>query len=63
MAPRFAVTLLIGKSVAAELEAPNERAAEDIARFMIGYDPQFFRFRDEDIMDVLIDTVNEGAAS
>lgn len=63
MAPRFAVTLMIGRTVTAEIEARDEQAAEDIARFMVGYDPRFFRHRAEDIVDVTIEDTSEGAAS
>lgn len=63
MAPRFAVTLMIGRTVTAEIEARDAQAAEDIARFMVGYDPRFFQHRDEDIMDALVEDTGEGAAS
>ena len=63
MAPRFAVMLLLGRQLTAEIEARDAQAAEDIARFMVGYDPRFFRHRAEDIVDVTIEDTSEGAAS
>ena len=62
MAPRFAVTLMIGRTVTAEIEARDAQAAEDIAQFLFEHDRPFFRADSEDIMDVLTEPA-EGVAS
>jgi hypothetical protein len=62
MAPRFAVMLLLGRQLTAEIEARDAQAAEDIARFLFEHDRPFFRADSEDIMDVLTEPA-EGVAS
>ena len=63
MAPRFRVTLMVGRQMTAEFEARDAQAAEDIARFLFENDRAFFRTDPEDIVDVLIEDTTEGAAS
>ena len=62
MAPRFRVTLMVGRQLTAEIEARDAQAAEDIARFLFEQDRPFFRADSEDIMDVLTEPA-EGVAS
>ena len=63
MAPRFRAALLVARQLTAEFEARDAQAAEDIARFLFEQDRPFFRADSEDIMDVLTEDTNEGAAS
>lgn len=62
MAPRFRVALLVGRQRTAELEARDEQAAEDIARFLFENDRAFFRADSEDIVDCVIEQTGEVAS-
>lgn len=65
MAPRhFAVRLMLGRCVSREIVARDEQTAEDIARYLFGFfGERMFEAEPEDIIDVLIDDQDEGAAS
>ena len=65
MAPRpFGVRLMVGRCISREIVARDEQTAEDIARYLYGiFGDRFFEGEPEDIIDVLIDDPDEGAAS
>lgn len=65
MAPRlFRVTLIVGRFISRDIAAGDDRTAEEIARYLYAhFGDRFFDTDPEDIIDVLTDAQNEGAAS
>lgn len=64
MAPRFAVRLMVGRCISRQIVARDEQTAEDIARYLYGLSgDRCFDGDPDDIIDVMIDELDEGAAS
>lgn len=64
MAPRYEVTVMVATFLRREIDARTEDAAEDTARYLYGLlGKRLFKVEPEDIIDVIVEPKNEGAAS